>query len=412
MVRTMKNIVPVLLAALFFCSGCSFARAAETDEPLLCREAEDWNALFDRRGRLTPGWLAADGIYTVKTEENKTVFIFSDTLIGKSDEKGKPKNAAMANHSAAVLRGTQPLLQHMTYYFGANGARWDTGNLFGGRYWLFDCVYLSHTLYILAFEPSETWKPLNVRLISVPVVNGTPDFSRYSVQEASPALCRWTADGSYCYAFGQGITDNSQIDGYVYIYGYKDPLQSFESRDLLVSRIKAEDFGDFTKLRYWNGEDWCNEIEYAADIAENVSCEMSCTRIADGPLKGKYILVYMHACNSGDLMYALGDSPIGPFSKPVIFYSAPENGQPAANGMDTLYTYNAKAHPALSPEGALLVSYNVNSSGEQYTTDYHPRFIYLSLTPGEEPGPQRTVSLLRAFLQKVLRFILRFSKRH
>ena len=55
MVRTMKNIVSVLLAALFFCSGCSFARAAETDEPLPCREAEDWNALFDRRGRLTPG---------------------------------------------------------------------------------------------------------------------------------------------------------------------------------------------------------------------------------------------------------------------------------------------------------------------------------------------------------------------
>lgn len=48
--QTIKNIVSVLLAVLFRGSGCSFARAAETDEPLPYREAEDWNALFDRRG--------------------------------------------------------------------------------------------------------------------------------------------------------------------------------------------------------------------------------------------------------------------------------------------------------------------------------------------------------------------------
>lgn len=48
------------------------------------------------------------------------------------------------------------------------------------------------------------------------------------------------------------------------------------------------------------------------------------------------------------------------FSEPVKFYTATENSQPAANGMDTPYAYNAKAPPALSPEGALLVRYKLN----------------------------------------------------
>lgn len=178
--QIIKNIVSVLLAALFLCSGCSVARAAETDEPLLCRAAEDWNALFDRRGRQTPGWLAADGIYTVKTEATFT----------------------------RSVRGSPIILK-------------------------------------------------------------------------STAMFIFTAIRIHCRALKAGIC-----------------LFPASRRRIPV------------------------------------------------------ILVYMHACNSGDLMYAHSDSPIGPFSEPVIFYSAPENGQLAANGMDTLYTYNAKAHPALSPEGA------------------------------------------------------------
>ena len=201
--QTIKNIVSVLLAVLFLCSGCSVARAAETDEPLPCREAEDWNALFDRRGRLTSGWLAADGIYTVKTEATFTRSV-----------RGSP----------IILKPT--------------------------------------------------------------------------------AMFIFTAIRIHCSALKAGIC-----------------LFPASRRRIPV------------------------------------------------------FFVYMHACNSGDLMYALGDSPIGLFSKPVNFYTAPENGQPAANGMDTLYTYNAKAHPALSPKGALFVRYNVNSSGEQYTTDDHPRFF-------------------------------------
>lgn len=411
--RTDKKLFSVLLALMFLLSFLP-VRAGAAAETFSCRPAEEWNRLFDRRGRVASSWLAADGIYSVATGNGKTTFIFSDTLIGQSDLKGKTKGAQMANHSAAVLEGKLPDPARITFYYGEKGLRRDAGNLFGGRYWLFDCVYLNGTLFLLAFEPSETWKPLNVRVVSVPVVNGTPVFSACTVGGPDARLCFWSADGAYCCAFGQGITDCSEEDGYVYIYGFKDPIDHFESRDLIVARIPAADFGDFSKLRYWNGAGWGTQIEDCADIAENVSCEMSCTKLESGAFRGRYLLVYMHACNSGRLMYALGDSPVGPFDPPVEFYVAPEKDRPAANGNDTLYTYNAKAHPAFSSGGRILVSYNVNSSGEQYTVDYHPRFLYLTLGAEED-----AVSPANRILQRLFRFwqafagvFLRFSSRH
>ncbi|MBQ6067447.1 MAG: hypothetical protein IJK89_11580 [Clostridia bacterium] len=407
------RIISILLSGAMLLAVPAPCAAAEGG--FACEIAEDWNALFDRRGRAVRSWLGADGIYTVKTAEDRTVFLFSDTLIGRSDANGKPGGAAMANHSAALLRGGSPLPQNLAFYYGGQGKRRDAANLFGERYWLFDAVYLDGTLHILAFTPGDNWKPLSVRNVRVPVRNGQPDFSRCVVDEPAPQLCRWTADGAYCYAFGQGITDNSANDGYVYLYGYKDPLTSFESRDLIVSRIRREDYGDFTQLRYWDGTGWCDEIERCADIAENVSCEMSCTEIPSGAHKGRFLLVYMHACNSGRLMYALGDSPVGPFDEPVCFYTAPEKDAPAANGKDTLYTYNAKAHPALSQGETWLISYNVNSSGEQYTTDYHPRFLYLIL-PGDFPSQTKNTPLLyshlKAWLQGLTTMLLRFSAKH
>ena len=320
----------------------------------------------------------------------------------------------MPNHTAAVLQGTRPYPSRLTFYYGTDGRRRDGRNLFGERYWLFDGVYRNDTLYILAFMPSKELKPLCVRLVSVPVKNGAPEFGKYSVGGDIPELYARTADGNYIYAFGQGITDCSAEDGYIYIYGFKDPLRSDESRDLIVSRIKAEDFGDFSRLSYWNGEAWGDDIEACAGVAENVGCEMSCTKILSGPAAGKYILVWMWATISGRLAYALGDTPYGPFSEPVFFYDAPENGTSAANGTDTLYTYNAKAHPALSPDGELLISYNVNSSGVQYTTDYHPRFLYLTLDPdaAERNGTNSFFSRFCAFFETLLSFFLRFSSKH
>ena len=92
-----------------------------------------------------------------------------------------------------------------------------------------------------------------------------------------------------------------------------------------------------------------------------------------GPLKGKYLLVSMPI--SREVFIRIGDSPVGPFGPRQVIYHTPDHEE-----MDGIYTYNAKAHPVLSRNGELLISYNVNATKldlHKNAEIYRPRFIIL-----------------------------------
>lgn len=372
--------------------------ANATVSPVLtCTPADDWTALFDRKG--TKGWLAADGIYSVALSGNdalsgaddttKTLFFFSDTILGQANSSGKiSRYYGMANHTAALLIGDQPDPSQISFYYGLKGNLDTSGNLnlFEQNQWLFDCFVVGNKVYALAFSQQD-WKPAQIDLISIPIsAEGEPRFDKYKRTRNVKPLLKKLPD--FDYAYGMGVLSNTESagapdpDGYIYIYGYRDNFAAFSQKDLIVSRIHEDDFPDFSKLRYWNGSDWCEDIEQSAILIERVSCEVSVSPITVGPYKGKYIAVYNQDVQSNRIMYAIGDSPVGPFDKSVHCYTIPETGLPAAGGTGTLYTYNAKAHPHISPAGTLLISYNVNVNGApmaQNTADYRPRFLSLDL---------------------------------
>ena len=224
-------------------------------------------------------------------------------------------------------------------------------------------------------------------MVSIPIRDGAPVYSEYTVTENITELWHKISD-EYLYAFGIGITANTvssgatDPDGYIYVYGYRDAMKEMSRKDLIVGRIHENDFPNFSKFTYWNGENWCENIEDSAILISDVSCEMSVSYVPCGSFEGKYIAVYTQYTRSGNIMYAIGDTPYGPFDTPVKCYDASEHGQIGASGSGTRVVYNAKAHPHLSYGDKLLISYNVNVEGaEQWTTDYHPRFIELDLDP-------------------------------
>src|SRR5262245_33093157 len=61
---------------------------------------EQMNALFQRR----EGWIGADGNYSVPLGQRRTLWLFSDTWVGKIDN-GKRVEATIVNNSAAVQEG-------------------------------------------------------------------------------------------------------------------------------------------------------------------------------------------------------------------------------------------------------------------------------------------------------------------
>lgn len=384
----------LLLASVSFTAVNAAAKEEKTE--LTATTADEWTAIFDRKDQ-TETWLGGDGIYAVSLDGNdafasaakdsKTFFIFSDSLMGTSDAEGNVTWApGQPSQTSALLTGNTADPDNIEFVWGNGGNRqfgWEQ-HLFGEHKWMLDCFVVDDAVYIFGF-PEQDWKPKQIDMIKIPIEDNEPKYYKYTETENISEL--WYRDGDrYLYSYGIGVMSNTEAagapdpDGYIYLYGYRDAMFQMSRKDLIVARVKESDFPDFSKTEYWDGEGWSDDIQDSDVLIKNISCEMSVTPITTGPYKGKYIAIYTEGTESSSMNYAIGDSPVGPFDKPVTFYSAPEHGQD--NG--GMYTYNAKAYPHLSSGDKLLVSYNCNNRntfGQQKTYEYHPRFLWLDLDP-------------------------------
>ena len=399
----MKKALSFFLAlTLFF---AAVPASAESNVKLTAEKADDWTKLFDIRTVTEKAtWLGADGIYSIPldgndafgsaTEETKTFFPFSDTITGIATGNGRVRSFKMVNHTGILLDGNVPVRSELSFYFGMGNNHDASQNLLtDGRYWLLDGFAKEDELYLFGFLAGSDLKPQDVKLFKVPLKDGEPDFSAFvETREPVDLPSLYAVNTNYMYTFGAGILRNTAAagaispDGYVYFYGYRDALNEYSRKDIVCARIKESDLDDFSKVTYWNGKSWGNDVFSSAPLIQAASCEFSVTPVPFGPYKGKYIAIYTKDTQSQYMMYALADTPVGPFAEPVCFYEAPEHGSRGTSGTGKRYTYNAKAHPALSSGTKLLVSYNVNNrcsniSEGLWTIDYHPRFLWLDLDP-------------------------------
>lgn len=340
--------------------------------------AAEYNSLFDRRG-IKNAWLGGDGIYSIPVdgnystgsgleEQKDTLFIFSDTIRGSAKKNGKLNSGwSMPNHSAGIFNG-----KTIDFIFGSN----ENGNLFIENEWLMDGFSNGKNLYIFSFGHDENWKPEYVRIITVPVSDGEIQWDSFSKSAPSDKLNYVSPDGGFQNVFGAGILPSD--DGYLYIYGYRDEINSFSVKSLIAARIETDEFPSLEGIEYYTADGWGKKIENCEPMIAGISCETRVMKLSDG----RYITVYTQNTNSAELMYAIACSPCGPFSDPVCFYECPEYGKQPKNGNGTYYTYNAKVHPVLSDNNRILVSYNVNVGGApaENTADYIPRFLYLEIT--------------------------------
>ena len=237
------------------------------------------------------------------------------------------------------------------------------------RLWLQDGVVLGDTFYtfpLLVKDHEELFRVHSVGMIEVPLSGRRLDYER-AVYHSTP-LQLTTADGGIIY-FGAGVLDHRSVDGFIYVYGYKD----LDGRHLVVSRFRAKDILRFNRWTFFDGAAWSAHAHDAAPIREGVSPELSVTRIPAGRYAGRYMLVVMEGTVSGRVVYAVGDEPWGPFGEYELVYETTE-----ASYLTAAFTYNAKMHAHLSEPGNYLISYNVNTHNLGALRDariYYPRFI-------------------------------------
>jgi len=244
-------------------------------------------------------------------------------------------------------------------------------NELSARLWLQDGVVLNGHLYtfpILIKDYRDFFMVHNVGMIKTPIVN-----ERFVHQEStylSTPLQVRTSDGGIMY-YGAGVMNNIHVDGYIYVYGYKD----LNGRHLVSARFLPEDIENMNAWTYYDGSSYQSDINQSYPIISSVSAELSVSYIESGMFEGKYMLVVMENTTSGKISYALSDDPYGPFTDYVQVFQTIENTY-----LRGAFTYNAKLHPNLSEPGNYLISYNVNTTQLGALSDariYYPRFIRL-----------------------------------
>ena len=350
-------------------------------------EAPEWTALFHRKS----GWFGADGIFAIPLNgtdnetakpSTETMLIFSDTMIGEISDSTLQPGAVMVNNTVAYLKGSEPKEENIEFQWAKN-EEGKPKSLFspntpsaeeGDYYWLGDGFLNTalDSIYIFAYRmhngiPNEangwSFKEMGTNLIALPA-DSRPPFKN---QRQIETPLRFEDGG-----FGAGIFVNTKEsgapnpDGYIYVYGNR--------KGLMVARVLPEDFENFSAWRFWDGEGWNADMQQIANVAPNVSNELSVTALPDG----RYALVFTLDGINPTVGLRLGRTPYGPFGPVIEVYEAKEMQQ------KNYITYNAKAHPNLSAPGELLISYNVNAfdfSNELKANPnlYRPRFIKLKL---------------------------------
>lgn len=374
------------------CFGLAKVRIT-AGEGLAAALNEPWTRAFLRRD----GWAGADGIYSVSLSgrdfaqsDADTFFTFGDTLIGAARGEARSDDTMMINSSVCVVRRNDPATARFEYGADESGgpqsAFLPDPAIFGGGkelfFWMQDSVVVNGRYYgfplLIADDPDGPegygFSVEGAAMVSAAIREGAVDWRR--IAQTRGFLSHLCADGKYL-VFGGAIFSNTaeagapDPDGYLYIYGHKPRLFT---EDLYVCRVRPGAIEDPAAYRFYSGGDWVKQIERATVLVENTSCEFSVSPYFGSLHKGKYLLVFQDHVNSPTIAYRVSETPAGPFSEAVRLYHCPE----VRLGRG-IYTYNAKAHPHLSKEGELLVSYNVNSCNMgmnmRHADIYSPRFL-------------------------------------
>lgn len=360
-----------------------------TDLKFTVQEAPEWSAMFNRN----TGWFGGDGIYTIPLNGvegrrakpvSKTLFIFSDSMIGEIRDNTMVPGYKMIHNSVAILNGNQPLKGKMAFYWDKD-AKGEAEPVFVPKtpqtdssdyYWLGDGFVnqANKATYIFGYRVRNvSTGAFGFREVGNTLIKIAPGAEPpYKIVKQMDTPFYLTDGKSDIWSYGAGIYVNTKAagaanpDGYIYVYGVRGMVKS-----LSVARVLPVDLENFNKWKFWDGTAWVSNINKAAEITSGVSNELSLSVLPDG----RYALVFQEGGMSTTVGMRIGASPVGPFGPVIKLWDCK-----ADLVEKTFVVYNAKAHPTLSKPGELLISYNINSVEfikdlNMHPNLYRPRFI-------------------------------------
>lgn len=358
---------------LLLVSVAAFADRA-TAEPLprvvKAEPAVDWNERFNGR----EGWIGGDGVYSVSLADDRVLFFFGDSLIGKVSN-GR-RNAQMVNNSVGLFSATH----------SHNGIRFVSGPTKDGKpsaiikpaegtgwFWPHAGVIVGSRLHLFLahIDKAGSDGPFGFKQIGeflATVENPLDDPIDWRIEQRRLPFAEFAERRETIW--GAAVL----VDGdWLYVYGITDRRKQLGSKRLIVARTPLDKPHEFGAWRFQQGNKWVATPTVEGTIS-GLANEFSVNRLPDG--KG-YVLIYSDGGLSERILGRFAESPAGPWSESVLLYRCPEGGD---NG---LFCYAAKAQAWATRANELLISYCTNAwDFNRLFADirvYRPRFVRVSL---------------------------------
>jgi len=403
--RRMASIVVVIC---LFGLWATSAVGAMMQEPLKQAISDvEWDAVFSR----TEGWTGGDVAGTVDLGDDRTLWMFGDSWIGKvAGGKHAPGlhmvNNAVGTHPRSALGdGRAPRYDELKFFWGPDNKEkkptawvipqadtadrwyWSSGGgvvvpgpnrqlrlivfLFHlkkrgekNSSWNFKHIGSAMAIVDNVEQPVDKWK---VRQLSIPYSIG----SGLGAGDSSVRETNWGVAALLRKEHQEGVAEAT-----LYIYGVHNAQRL--NKQLMLARVPASQVDKLDQWRFYSGKGrWSARASDAVHIADRMASELSVDEyVAEG--RSTFVMVHSEPVFGRRIMVRTAPSPEGPWSKPQAVYSVP--------GLDRgkdYFTYAAKGHLHLSRKNELLVTYIINANDIwDMAVDaaiYRPRFLRVPL---------------------------------
>ncbi len=384
-----RALACVVGIALLFVDGVAAFAAGDPSEIGLAFENSQAAPHLNAKFRSKAGWIGGDGAQSIDLGHQKTLWLYGDTWVGTLTN-GRRSKARIVHNSAGVqctpdsecefiIRENEQQ-QPIDLIAPLDGRGWlwfQAGVVVNGQLYLFMSQYEKSTDPLRPdHQPLGQWlaiienphdSPLDWRLRQVRL-----PFSSYS----------YTRD----LTFGSGAV----VDGdYLYVYGYDDASRQYaQNRYLVLARVPLNQIADMSQWRFFKQGRWTRNHLRPTKISDYMAGDISVTHV---PGIDQFLMVYTDCDVSNRIVARTAPTPAGPWSNIEVVHKCRD-----ASGDLNLFCYAGKAHPTLSSDGKLVISYLTSSVDTwQVATDsrlYWPMFVTVGVRDARPPESAGTVA--------------------
>ena len=332
---------------------------------------EPLNRFFDNQ---SDGWIGSDVCHSIDLGNEKILYLFGDTLIGKSFNQIRSKDFNMINNSVGIMTLNKKAPVNISFHWkNDNGARSifkQPQNLIGDFLWPTNGIIYDDSLYIFCMA-----------------VNSTPDFSIdiegtiiVKVKNYLDDPNQWCTE-YWDFEFSGGIIHSGIYlkNNWLYFLGAKTNV--FENnmilarigKDQIARKACSEELKFYTRKGKWSAE--INEAKsmfFPGNSESNIYFQKKSETY--------FTTTYVPKNNK---MYLLSSKKLsGPWSRPKHIYTIPE-----CEKKFSVVSYAMRIHSWISDiNDSLVISYATNEFGGMdnlFTHDgcniYRPYFIEVQL---------------------------------